>query len=407
MDTAQSISTDSERDSLLMHLLSRKIIPVLKKKCMDRPLNLINVQARAYSPFIEASIGIYEVAYGKEVVIYNKDAENAVNGILNHRFLDGSMITDAEKVRIRAKIRISTNAPASIDEAIERLSSIEPSVVVIVEGRYNDAESSSLYQDITKLEETAKQKNIHLYFVVGFSGDSPFSPQVSERILRETNIQSVLAVDLIDSKKAIIRFFDKTLLDLRTYEEYRGFFRTLYDLEIIEGIRCRASLNEDNKPEFINFELSDFPGGEAEEAGAIYAEPRWDSKDGYVPIGRIFFKSVYFMNAHLEYIFFLLDLYQLAEFKNRRKLSFKTRVPIEVRRGQYYSTLRVLAKRWHVSRNKVLTFFNNMKREGLIKTQNVTDGTLITLLNYETYGNGQDKHDTDNETVNVTQQKQD
>ena len=56
---------------------------------------------------------------------------------------------------------------------------------------------------------------------------------------------------------------------------------------------------------------------------------------------------------------------------------------VEVKRGQKWTSLEKLAKRWGWSKGKVLRYLNALKRDGKITKDGTSNGTLITVVNYE------------------------
>lgn len=148
----------------------------------------------------------------------------------------------------------------------------------------------------------------------------------------------------------------------------------------------RIAFLPENKAEFVNAQPGDFPppddGAEDEDGGAC-AEPRMLTQNqGFVPVGRQVYECPYFVRGHKEYSYWLFDLYGQAEFKDTTKLTFKYHKLINLKRGQFYTAFRYLAKRWGVSTNKVRAFLKNMEAVGQIETQSESDGTIITLLHY-------------------------
>ena len=133
---------------------------------------------------------------------------------------------------------------------------------------------------------------------------------------------------------------------------------------------------------------------------------------GWVGIGRAVFASPMFTNRKADHAFWLMDLYQKAQFEPSTMYAPKTRVPVKLKRGQIMTSDRILAKEWNVPRKRVTTFLKAAEREGLIKIDHVhTDSgrnskpqhntdptkgptkktlcTVITLLHYE--GNSEEE----------------
>ena len=58
---------------------------------------------------------------------------------------------------------------------------------------------------------------------------------------------------------------------------------------------------------------------------------------------------------------------------------------IDCRRGQSVRSLQGWAKRWMVSKSTVRNFFDLLKKDKMIDTENITVTTRVTILNYEDY----------------------
>jgi len=58
---------------------------------------------------------------------------------------------------------------------------------------------------------------------------------------------------------------------------------------------------------------------------------------------------------------------------------------IECKRGQSVRSLQNWAKRWMVSKSTVRSFFDLLKKDGMIATESVTVTTRVTILNYDDY----------------------
>lgn len=89
-----------------------------------------------------------------------------------------------------------------------------------------------------------------------------------------------------------------------------------------------------------------------------------------------------------------IDLLMEANTTNK-DIIYQGRV-IKVRRGDVYTSIRKLAKRWNWSRDKVSRYINLLEKLGMIKrNDSVKCATLLTLVNYGKY---QDKADTNKST---------
>ena len=59
--------------------------------------------------------------------------------------------------------------------------------------------------------------------------------------------------------------------------------------------------------------------------------------------------------------------------------------PMEIKRGQYMTSLQSLADRWGWSRGKVRRFLDDLKSEQMINKKRHSNGTLITIIKYGDY----------------------
>ena len=93
-----------------------------------------------------------------------------------------------------------------------------------------------------------------------------------------------------------------------------------------------------------------------------------------------------------------IDLLMEANISNK-DIVYQGRV-IKVKRGDVYTSIRKLARRWHWSRDKTSRYVNLLEKLGMIKrNDSVKCATLLTLVNYGKY---QDKADTDKATNKST-----
>lgn len=75
---------------------------------------------------------------------------------------------------------------------------------------------------------------------------------------------------------------------------------------------------------------------------------------------------------------------------------------LTVERGQLFTSIENLAKAWRWSKNKVRTYLGVLKGIGLIHTEGLTNGTLITLLKYDDDGTSPYTEGTAKRTTNGT-----
>lgn len=78
--------------------------------------------------------------------------------------------------------------------------------------------------------------------------------------------------------------------------------------------------------------------------------------------------------------------------------SFKG-VKISVKRGQFPTSVRILADRWMWSVAKVNRYIERLKAEQMINTERIDGGTLVTIVNYGFYQDERNSTDTQNGTV--------
>jgi hypothetical protein len=92
-----------------------------------------------------------------------------------------------------------------------------------------------------------------------------------------------------------------------------------------------------------------------------------------------------------------VDLILLAAWKDHKIGSIK-----EVKRGQFWTTLRFLARRWGWSKNSVSRFLCRIETDMIVTlkrdTNRRTGGTLITILNYNEYQDLKVIDDVDRDT---------
>jgi len=156
---------------------------------------------------------------------------------------------------------------------------------------------------------------------------------------------------------------------------------------------------------FVNCKTSDFPDSVGFESGGDDDDEQREDDDprsrtvrpaghagkGWVPIDRdLLFGSIYFENREYENIYRLLDLAQLAEFRDREARMHGSRRRVSLTRGQYVTALRFLAKRWGVSASTVKQFLQDAETEGLLEVNSQRDGTIITVKFYGAMGGRDD-----------------
>ncbi len=89
-----------------------------------------------------------------------------------------------------------------------------------------------------------------------------------------------------------------------------------------------------------------------------------------------------------------IDLIMMANHKEAT-IMFDSR-PLKIKRGQFMTSLSILAARWGWSRSKVKRFLDDLKSEQMINEKRHTRGTLLTIEKYGVYqGERNSKRNTD------------
>lgn len=72
---------------------------------------------------------------------------------------------------------------------------------------------------------------------------------------------------------------------------------------------------------------------------------------------------------------------------------------VTIKPGQRWTSLRTLAATWNWSKDRVSRYIKLLKSDGMITTDETSCGTLLTIVNWESYIIRQDsKRDTDKDT---------
>ena len=101
-----------------------------------------------------------------------------------------------------------------------------------------------------------------------------------------------------------------------------------------------------------------------------------------------------------------VDLIMMVNYEDQKFLLNK-RV-ITIKRGQTFTSVRKLSKRWGWGVKRTMAYLKILEDLEMATVKATTEGTLITLVNYEVYqgdGNTNDNtngHTTDNTTDNTT-----
>lgn len=80
----------------------------------------------------------------------------------------------------------------------------------------------------------------------------------------------------------------------------------------------------------------------------------------------------------------LIDLFMMANHEDGEFAINSTDV-IKIRRGQFFTSIENLAKRWHWSEGKVRRFLSLLVSANMIYKSGGQYGTLVTIVNYGKY----------------------
>lgn len=92
-----------------------------------------------------------------------------------------------------------------------------------------------------------------------------------------------------------------------------------------------------------------------------------------------------------------IDLLLLANHRENKILIDGK--PVVIKRGQYHTSIYKLATRWKWDRRKVARFLDVLENDRMLAQQRTTNGTTITIANYDVY---QDCGTTDGTTNGTT-----
>lgn len=87
-----------------------------------------------------------------------------------------------------------------------------------------------------------------------------------------------------------------------------------------------------------------------------------------------------------------IDMLLLASYEDNK--TFVGNRVATVKRGQFIASLRFLADRWKVSKDKVNAFLKILVQEGMISRESDRNTTQITICNYESYQDVPDTSET-------------
>lgn len=99
-----------------------------------------------------------------------------------------------------------------------------------------------------------------------------------------------------------------------------------------------------------------------------------------------------------------IDLLLRANHEDK-KMMMNGQVKI-ISRGQFHTSIAILAEQWKWSRNKVYRFLDVLKSENMISVESnkggTSNGTTITIVNYGIYQDKEESDETSNETSDGT-----
>lgn len=73
---------------------------------------------------------------------------------------------------------------------------------------------------------------------------------------------------------------------------------------------------------------------------------------------------------------------------------------VTIKPGQMWFSYNNIANRWGWSKNKVRRFFAALEKEEMVTVHGTTNGTLLTLVNYDNFNIQRHTNETPNETPN-------
>lgn len=71
-----------------------------------------------------------------------------------------------------------------------------------------------------------------------------------------------------------------------------------------------------------------------------------------------------------------------------------------LKRGQLWTSIRIMARAWGWGRNKVAAFLDELEANGMIQCERATNGTVITVENYAKYQHQRATNRATNEATN-------
>jgi hypothetical protein len=127
-----------------------------------------------------------------------------------------------------------------------------------------------------------------------------------------------------------------------------------------------------------------------DENSAIVRDIQENYATGYVRLFRSIRKHWIWDDA--EKLKWWLDI--LLECNHADKKSLIGGVLIECKRGQSINSLQTWGKRWRTDKSAVRRFFKLLEGDGMIRTENVSKTTRLTVCNYGTYNDVRNDDET-------------
>ena len=108
-----------------------------------------------------------------------------------------------------------------------------------------------------------------------------------------------------------------------------------------------------------------------------------DKTKGWIKLYRSIEDHWLWQNETFNYQSAWIDLLMLVNHESR-KINISNEI-VEIRPGQRWTSIRLLAQRWRWSEKKVLNFLKLLQSDGMIYKESTSKGTLLTIVNYESF----------------------
>lgn len=106
-------------------------------------------------------------------------------------------------------------------------------------------------------------------------------------------------------------------------------------------------------------------------------------KDGYVKINRTVQDNWVWKNKPFSRGQAWIDLIMLANHSDVKDV--KRGILVEYKRGTVHHSILELSELWGWSRKKTTRFLNELEKDGMVSVKSTTQGTTITIVNYDVY----------------------